>query len=229
MSDAVTGAMNPYYDEGGITIYHGDCREVLTWGCASKADLVVTDPPYGKGEQYGVYEDTAAGLEELIATTWPLLCGYARIALTPGVANIHRWPAPAWTLCWLTPGGIGSGPWGFCTWQPVLVYGADPYLAAGLGRRPDSFTFGRRRGSIQSSHPCSKPPEVMNWIVSRVSVATTDTVLDPFMGSGSTLVAAKDSGRKAIGIEIEERYCEIAAKRLAQGVFDFATGGGGDG
>ncbi len=69
-------------------------------------------------------------------------------------------------------------------------------------------------------HPTQKPVELMSWVLSFYPTALN--VIDPFMGSGTTLRAAKDLGRKAIGIEIEERYCEIAAKRMAQEVFQFA-------
>jgi hypothetical protein len=143
------------------------------------------------------------------------------VALTPGVANIYLYSEPTWILCWFDPGGIGSSRWGFCTWQPILVYGVDPYLAAGKGRRPDGFELMQRGDPDRDlGHPCPKPVGMMRWLVQRVSPERTDVVLDPFMGSGTTLRAAKDLGRRAIGIEIEERYCEIAAKRMGQEALD---------
>jgi len=85
----------------------------------------------------------------------------------------------------------------------------------------DVWQFGVPLGSVRLNHPCQKPIALVSQVV-RVSSRPGDMVLDPFMGSGTTLVAAKLEGRRAIGIEIEERYCEIAAKRLAQGVLDFS-------
>jgi site-specific DNA-methyltransferase (adenine-specific) len=99
-----------------------------------------------------------------------------------------------------------------------LYYGKDPYLATGKGRRPNGFTW--NNATEENGHPCPKPLPVIKWIVSRVSLEG-ETIIDPFMGSGTTLRAAKDLGRKAIGIEIEERYCEIAAKRMSQEVMNF--------
>lgn len=213
--------VKPYYDEDGITIYHCDCREIFQ---RCEFDSVITDAPYGVGVDYADHADTLEALDDLVASLTPTLTDGRTHAVFPGVGNIHRWPQPRWVLAWLEPAGTRTGPWGFSTWQPILVYGADPYLASGRGRRPDSYrttaTADSRLDRAISAHPCPKPLEVMTWAVSR---ATSDgsTVLDPFMGSGSTLVAAKALGRQAIGIELSERYCEIAAKRLAQGVLDF--------
>ena len=81
--------------------------------------------------------------------------------------------------------------------------------------------MGFQRDELESSHTCPKPINLIKKVVCRLS-DPSDSIIDPFLGSGTTLRAAKDLGRKAIGIEIEERYCEIAAKRMAQEVFDFA-------
>jgi site-specific DNA-methyltransferase (adenine-specific) len=218
--------MTPYYEDGTVTIYHGDCREVLP---DLSADVVLTDPPYAIGVDYGAYDDTDANLNALLDEVLPLIFAVAdRVLITPGVGNLWRYPEPKWVLCWFDPGGTGSGPWGFCTWQPVLAYGTDPYLAAGKGRRPDGrqFMLGRRPHKEDKDgsggHPCPKPLDVMSWLVSRSAVAPA-TFVDPFMGSGSTLRAAKNHGHQAIGIEIDERYCEIAAKRMGQGVLELTA------
>lgn len=207
--------MKPYYDDGkGIVIYHGDCREILP--TLEPVDLILTDPPYANGEGYASYDDSADGLTALIADVFPLILKLGRaVLLTPGVANIHRYPAPRWTLAWVCPAGVGSGPWGFSCWQPILAYGPDPSLANGKGRRPDTLIL--NEGASANGHPCAKPIEVWKWVLDR-GCLEGETVLDPFMGSGTTLRAAKDLGRKAIGIEIEEKYCEIAVRRLAQEV-----------
>lgn len=205
----------PYYQEDGITIYHGDCRDILPE--LEPVDLVLTDPPYGNGTKYQDYHDSEEDLINLIKDIIPvLLRKEERTLLTPGISNIHKYPKPQWILGWFTPAGVGSGPWGFCTWQPILAYGKDPYLQNGLGRRADSFL--KTESSEKYGHPCSKPIDLWQLVLNRGSALSDDTVLDPFMGSGTTLIAAKNLGRKAIGIEIEEKYCEIAVKRLAQGV-----------
>ena len=210
--------MKPYYEEPGITIYHGDCREILPQ--LEPVDLVLTDFPYGVNENYINFLDTQKNLKALIKSSWDLIKIKSKvILLTCGVSNIGLYEKPKWIMAWVTPAGAGSGPWGFCTWQPILCYGSDPYLKNGLGRRPDSFIH--TESSEKSLHPCEKPIKLWKKVLLRGSVKEDGIILDPFMGSGTTLRAAKDLGRKAIGIEIEEKYCEIAAKRLRQEVFNF--------
>jgi DNA modification methylase len=209
--------MKPYFQEGGITIYHGDCREVVP---SVHADATVCDAPYGLGIDYGSFIDTPESVRALMADVIPMLrIATGRVAVTCGVARMWDYPAPDWTLCWAISGAGSTGKWGFSCWQPILVYGQDPFLTNGLGRRPDLIF--KNETSPECGHPCPKPEGFMRLLVNRVSLES-ESVLDPFMGSGTTLVAAKNLGRKAIGIEIEERYCEIAVKRLAQGVMEFA-------
>jgi site-specific DNA-methyltransferase (adenine-specific) len=200
----------PYYEEHGIAIYHGDCRDFLP----SMGGVVLTDPPYGNGTQYLSFPDDGSSLRELVAGVMPLILNMERAFISCGVSNIHLYQKPDWTLAWFTPAGAGSGPWGFCCWQPILAYGKDPYLQNGSGRRPDAIVA--TESSENNGHPCPKPIGVWKWLLKRLSPNDSETIIDPFMGSGTTLRAAKDLGRTAIGIEIEERYCEIAAKRLSQ-------------
>ena len=212
--------MKPYYQDSAVTIYHGDCLDIVSM--VGSADLVLTDPPYGNGTVYGAIEDSPEYVSLLVGHVLPIMRALSPVVLlTPGVANIHSYPRPDWILCWAVPAGIGSGPWGFCSWQPILAYGADPYLARGLGRRPDTLI--RQDISEINGHPCPKPDGVWRWLITRGSVKPNDLILDPFMGSGTTLRAAKDLGRKAIGIEIEEKYCEIAAKRMEQEVLPMVS------
>jgi DNA modification methylase len=210
--------MKPYYQDEWSTIYLGDCREILPE--LPKVDLVLTDPPYGIGLEYDSYKDTDSNLRELINSTIPLLLSKTdRMALTCGVLNMYSYPKPDWVMAWVSSAGIGCSKWGFCCWQPILVYGNDPYLKSGSGRLPDLFQSNETT-SIKD-HPCSKPIILWSKVLKRCSQQTTDLILDPFMGSGTTLVAAKKLGRKAIGIEISEKYCEIAVKRLQQAVMQF--------
>ncbi len=206
--------MKPYYQDSAVTIYHGDCREILPM--MDPVDLVLTDLPYGNKEEYASYDDSSVNLDSLIADVFPHFQRLGKVTLlTPGVANIHRYPAPRWILSWVCPAGIGSGTWGFSCWQPILAYGPDPSLENGMGRRPDTLI--RQEAGSADGHPCAKPIGVWKWVLNRGCLEGA-TVLDPFMGSGTTLRAAKDLGRRAIGIEIEERYCEIAARRMQQEV-----------
>ena len=216
--------MKPYYEDSkaGITIYHADCREILP--TLAKVDLVLTDPPYGVGFRYATYQDTKENLEGLIASVFPLLSA-DRILISSGIANYGLWPQADWMCCatWNTTGSYGKC--GVSQWFPVLFYGDDlPGFGAINGQiKGDTFhvsgggDVGFQRDSTEKEHSCPKPLKLWSRIASRFS-NPSDTILDPFMGSGTTLRAAKDLGRRAIGIEIEERYCEIAAKRLAQEV-----------
>lgn len=208
----------PYYCEDGITIYCGDCREILP---EIEGDVMVTDPPYGVGFAgkatkwhrarggYTVPDDPEIGPEAILAA----LSRVKRAAVFPGVRRMYDYPPPADVGCVFCPSGAGRGRWGFTLFNPILYYGKRP--PKGPGMTPASIESFALAGA--EGHPCPKPLEWMTWLVERTSIPG-ETVLDPFMGSGSTLVAAKLLGRRAIGIEIEERYCEVAVQRLAQGV-----------
>lgn len=209
-----------YFSDDAVIIYHADARDILP--VLPKVDLVLTDPPYGVDVAYGAYQDTPDELAKLIDSALPTLRQHAPIVLaTTGVKNLWLWPKPDWVMCWFMPNGVGVGPWGFCTWQPIVAYGKDPY--AGRGSQPDGI---ERLVAVadRNAHPCSKPVSVMRWLVQRGTTEPSAIILDPFMGSGTTLRAAKDLGRKAIGIEIEEKYCEIAARRMAQTVMSLEAG-----
>lgn len=177
------------------------------------SDLTLTDPPYGVGVAYDEFSDTSANVKALVERTFPeILRVSKRVLLTPGNKNERFYPQPTWTLAWVCPAGTGRNPWGFTCWHPILAYGKDPYLANGKGSRPDMI-YGVE-ASEKNGHPCPKPIDVWTDILIRGSVLDTDIIFDPFMGSGTTLVAAKRTGRKAIGVEISEQYCETAALRL---------------
>jgi site-specific DNA-methyltransferase (adenine-specific) len=226
--------MTPYYEHGGISIYHGDCREVLP---QLRADVAITDPPYGvsltkKTSDYRdseafdggeslrasvLYQDDPQHVRALIAAVMPvLLAAVDRAMVFSGTRLLFAYPEPAGVGCVFTPNGAGMSPWGFQCMHPVLFYGKDPHLADGKGSLPNSWRT-EQPNLEKFDHPCPKPIAWMRWAVNRAS-RMGETVLDPFAGTGTTLSAAKQLGRKAIGIEIEERYCEIAAKRLQQEV-----------
>lgn len=215
----------PYYDEDGITIYHGDCREIMPH--LPKVDLVLTDPPYGvelgtrknNGRERYAYtqvSDTTEIISVVLEVLLMALDKAERTVLTPGVKNLFKYPQPTHIGSFYYPAASGCNAWGFSCWQPILFYGKDPY--GGKGSKPDSYQS--TEAAEHNGHPCPKPYGQWSWLASRCSL-DGETILDPFMGSGTTLRAAKDLGRKAIGIEIEEKYCEIAVKRLGQSVLRF--------
>jgi len=210
----------PYYQDRWVTIYNADCREVLPE--LPKVDLVLTDFPYGNDMDYGGYKDTKENLAGLVKSIMPMILLKSKRALiTCGVANMWLYPEPKWTLCWATTAGVGSGPWGFCCWQPVLAYGNDPYLEAGKGRRADTIILNET--SEEFGHPCTKPISLWQRLILRGSIKTDDIILDPFLGSGTTLRASINLNRKCIGIEISEEYCHIAATRCSQMVLDLSN------
>ncbi len=198
---------------GDARLILGSCLEWLeNVPTCFRVHAVITDPPYGIGVDYGVFIDTQQNVEELAKKWLPLARAHAdRVVFTPGNINQHSYPRPDWTMAWITPAGAGSGPWGFSCWQPIMVYGKDPFLANGKGRAPDIFHH--TETSEANGHPCPKPARFMQRLVSRVSLEH-ETILDPFMGSGTTGVACAKLGRKFIGIEIEPKYFDIACKRI---------------
>jgi site-specific DNA-methyltransferase (adenine-specific) len=213
--------VKPYYQDSAVTIYHGDCREILP---DIGFDRIITDAPYGVEVEYGQFHDTAQNVGDLATYLASYLLSCIGAAVLCGVTQMWLWPQPKWVLCWsYFPTTNQFSPWGYAQWQPVLVYGSDPYLSAGKGPRPTVFTRIRPPDKKGNDHPCPKPEDVMTWLVDRTT-AFNDVILDPFMGSGTTLRATKDLGRKAIGIELEERYCEIAARRMEQEVLPFTSG-----
>jgi len=195
----------PYYSHAGITIYHGDCRGILPH---VTADVVVTDPPYeGREDLFptdGVFDVTVRLMDQIGIglVFWPCV---GRLPGEPSAIHVWRKTVPI---------------------HPNSDIGAtrgnhyERILSFGLHRGSKIFTFASIMPNFEAcaaertGHPTQKPLLLLRTLIG----LTHGTILDPFMGSGTTLVAAKQLGRKAIGIEIEERYCEIAAKRLAQEV-----------
>ena len=198
--------MTPYYSDDLVTIYHGDCREVMP-----EADVVLTDPPYGVSK--AKWDDDIPDMAWLDRAR-----SFASIvAFTPGLRPLFRYPSPDWIIAWARPASTqANGLGGINNWEPVLVYGRRPL-------RTDLVTLSHPgRTNETGDHPTPKPLDLYRRLAELLS-RPGETILDPFMGSGTTLVAAKSLGRKAIGIEIEERYCEIAATRCSQEVLGLAV------
>lgn len=204
--------MKPYYEDtkAGIVIYHGDCRDILP--TIPKMDLVLTDPPYGierfkKG--FGTTRFYGHGAE-CDGLTWDRPDRDFIASIPNGfeaaiIWGMNNFPLPTTEH--------------FFVWdkQQTVDNFADAEIAWNNIGITKVFRYSiHRHNQIEKLHPTQKPLALMTWCLSFLE--GSKTIVDPFMGSGTTLRAAKDLGRKAIGIEIEERYCEIAAKRLAQEV-----------
>lgn len=225
--------LKPYYDHAGIQIFHGDCREILP--SLPPVDLVLTDPPYLVGAKgCGLAGDRAylhaitdldidRGFDESLLDgfpNWFCFCGKQQLPSMIQKASAFggNWMLLTW--CKTNPTPLTNN-----NYLPDTEYVLHRFTPGRLfGRYEDKSRFYvSQNGKGTSGHPTEKPLPLIGKLVALGS-QEGETIFDPFMGSGTTLRAAKDLGRKAIGIEIEEKYCEIAAKRLSQEVFDFGQG-----
>lgn len=203
--------MTPYYQDSHVTIYHGDCREMLSDAWFG-VDVVLTDPPYGVLSESGsAATRRSGGNKDDGRIAWDVVLGVETLAALFRVGSTHM----IWGGCHMAlPPTLG-----YLIWDKQidgLNFGEVEYCWTNLRFAPRIFrqrAVGIDGGKV---HPTQKPVALMRWCLSFAPRA--GVVLDPFMGSGTTLVAAKGEGRVAIGIEINESYCEIAAKRLAQEV-----------
>ena len=204
--------MTPYYERDGITIYCGDCRGVLPVEC----DVVVSDPPYGMALDHGKLRRIGKpigyewhGVEHSGGVDVELLLSLGKPMLLFGANNYaSRLPSyPGWVVWDKQADGFAQGSPAELAWSNYLT---------NLRLYRQNYRGFTTRGD-EKSHAMQKPLRLMLWVLG-LKETPVGTVLDPYMGSGTTLVAAKQIGRRAIGIEIEERYCEIAAKRLEQRV-----------
>lgn len=225
--------MKPYYENGGIAIYHGDCRDVLP-ELDQQPDLVLTDPPFfmpATHYQSRVQYQRAWSDTTILATFWAVVLDKCLLRLKRtghfiAFCNGDSYPVfyPEMyrrfdflkCLVW-DKGHVGLGR----VWrnQHELAIAARWNTSEFFedGRlRADVFEF-KATPSADRDHPVEKPVDLLMWLI-QPTTAIGSLVLDPFAGSGSTLEASKLSGRRAIGIEGEEHYCEIAARRLEQSV-----------
>ena len=215
--------MKPYYEQDGITIYNGDCRDVLPW--LAPVDLLLTDPPYGilnlqgtgstpcirkskRQQGSGTLKNRLLNRSNVEWDIAPTTCDLDAVFAKSSKRIIwggNYFPLPptravlVWDKC---------QPWP--NFSQVELAWSDLERPAALFKHDKSDIDGK-------IHPTQKPEPLMRWCIG-LAGESAQTILDPYMGSGTTLVAAKMEGRRAIGIEIEERYCEIAANRLRQGV-----------
>lgn len=206
----------PYYQDDFVMLYHGDCREMLA---SVEADVMVTDPPYGISYRSGqavALPASIAGDEDTSLRDWALELWDPKPALVFGTWRVPRPGETRARLIWDTKGALGMGDLSI-PWKPsdqeIYVLGSG--FTGHRGSNVLRFAPVQAMARNGRCHPHEKPVPLL---VELIGKCPSGTLVDPFAGSGSSLVAAKLLNRKAVGIEIEERYCEAAAQRLAQDV-----------
>ena len=197
-----------------VRLINGDCLDVLRTLESGSVDAVVTDPPYNVGLKYSSTDDSRDDYAEW-SREWmeelKRVCSGV-IAVSIGQSNLSMWAKiapPSWWLAWWKPAAMGRCVVGFNNWEPIALYGRPKKAICDVIRatiKPDASLRG---------HPCPKP---MEWATKQVEMLSRpgETVLDSFMGSGTTGVACVQTGRHFIGIEIDPGYFAIAEKRIAE-------------
>jgi hypothetical protein len=215
--------VKPYYEDDSVTLYHGDCIELA--GFWTGAHVLVTDPPYGVAWKAGQFSNAAAPDQSTIAGDQTLEVRDAALhlwgkkpALVFGSWRVERPKGTNNRLIWHKAAnipGMRTQPW-FAADEEIYQ------LGTGFVGKPVQnviVTHDRRDGAhgevAKIGHPTPKPVGLMEALIEK---CPEGVIADPFAGSGATLVAAKNLGRKVVGIELEEKYCEIIAKRCAQDV-----------
>jgi DNA modification methylase len=190
-------------EDGAVQLWLGDSLEVMPTLAANAATAVITDPPYGvsfRGEEW----------DDSIPNWLPDARRVSeRVVFTTGTLTLWDYPRPDWVLLWYRPASNSrSKVGGFSHWSPIACYGPVKFpvdainLHAIQHAQPPDFP-----------HPSPKPLALMEWLVENTT-SEGDVVLDPFMGSGTTIVAAVRSGRRAIGIEREQKYFDVSIRRI---------------
>jgi site-specific DNA-methyltransferase (adenine-specific) len=211
--------VKPYYEQSGVTIYHGDAREVADLWRGQRSHsfgLTLTDPPYGHGDKWSggtwasdpMYADAKLWDAETIPDGDLIeLLTFAPFAVVWG-GNYYRMPPSRSWLAWVKSSQMQTM--------------ADFELAWTNFDKPSKMLREDRNPDGKRWHPTQKPESVMRWAI-RQTPETVRSVFDPFMGSGTSLVAAKRLGIPSVGIDVSEAYCEIAAQRLQQEVLPFSA------
>jgi len=225
--------MKPFFDDGQITLYCGRWQDVLPTLADKSVDLTLTDPPFNARVKYGAgvddnrpwpdyCDDMEAFVDQAERVTRGMVLVFASVT---GALHLIARRRPKWVAAWAKPPGTAnghqvgnSGFMGF--WEPCLVYGQ----TWGEGGRvppwslPDVWPVSTAKPA-GSGHPCPKPVELLRYILGR---HPAETVLDPFAGRGTTLRAAKDLGKRAVGVEVNPDYCAAAVRLLSQQVLPLA-------
>lgn len=207
--------IKPYYDNGGIQIYHGDSHEILP---LLDFGSIITDTPYGVGKDYGeASEDDLDGFKRAVSLVASRNVPASLFVPPPRLLDLPVRPQwiGAWTKTYGASGLIAYPI--YPHWEAICFYSIKGNYAGNKGHRSDVFEFAPAR-AYGTGHPTPKPVDMMQELI-RFVCRTDGVIADPFMGRGTTLRAAKNLGRKAVGIDIEEKYCELAANFLRQEVF----------
>lgn len=208
-------------------LFHGSCIDILPTLNIDEVDVLLTDPPYGidggkggdaryygkgKYEALDGWDDTREYIGDVVVPAIIYILRHVkRAAITPGITNMDLYLKPSDVGCFWTPAAATHGPWGFTTFNPIFYYGKDPL--AGKGALPSGTQVTEQ--AAKNGHPCPKPLTPWRWLLRKVSISG-ETVLDPFMGSGTTGVACRMEGRSFVGIELGNKYFAIAKKQIAQ-------------
>ncbi len=204
--------IKPYYSRDGIEIYHGDCLEIMPT-LDRKFDLILTDPPYGVGKAkwdfdvFGLLNKSCVLMSSLMADNAVCFWFYATRFLSETINATKSIPY-RWQFIWYASNNMIHGDIGFAKYTGCLVLGHGK-----AWREMKDLIEVPVVPDPQNEHPTPKPLKVIKYIIKNAT-KENNAILDPFLGSGTTLVAAAELGRQAVGIEIEEKYCEIAAKRV---------------
>lgn len=214
--------MSLYYEDDYVQLHHGDCRAIRGW---TQADVLVTDPPYGIGWKQGlnkrakskahagIKNDEDTDVRDQALDLWgdrpAIIFGSWRASVPRDVRQTLVWRKP------VDAGVVGSVTGFRNDTELIFLTGTWPKRNA---ERSSVLTTDTGMHAYLNGHPHAKPVAVMSVLIG----ATTGVIADPFAGSGSTLVAAREQGRRAIGVELDEAYCELIATRLSQQAFDFS-------
>jgi site-specific DNA-methyltransferase (adenine-specific) len=197
--------VKPYYEDASCVIYHGDSLEYLASLADASADAIVTDPPYGVEFRGEAWDREIPDWIEQGRRVAPV------VLFTTAPLTVWDYPRADWVICWARPASSSrSLIGGFNHWSPVLVYGKPKFPV-------DAFSLHAIANSAPkwNTHPSPKPEKLYQWLIGHATTAG-QLIVDPFMGSGTTLVAAKLLSRRAVGVEMNEGFCELAARRLSQ-------------
>lgn len=228
VGDDNSRGLAPYYQDDFVTLYKGDCLEVTEW---LAADVLVTDPPYGVGwrgmttgvnkgydkHKDGIANDKDATVRDAVLDLWQ-----NKPAIIFGSWKIPRPDKTKHRLIWYKMGqapGALNAP--FMSQDEEIYILGEGFVSTSPPMRSVIPTREARGVEVAKiGHPTPKPVGLIETLIER---CPPGLIADPFAGSGATLIAARNLGRRAIGVELEEKYCEIIATRLSQQAFDFAS------
>jgi site-specific DNA-methyltransferase (adenine-specific) len=241
--------MTPYYSDDLVTLYHADCHEVLDGLQSASLGGVVTSPPYNMGDMSGGYANLAGGYAtyadqmphgEYVAWQRDVLAECWRALADNGAIFYNHKPrirkGVLWTplelnpdlplrqvIIWARSSGFNWSETHLVPFHEWVLFFAKPAfrISKATSSVGDVWSINQLQGHARPDHPAPFPLGLAHRAISIIGESSTGPIFDPFSGSGTTLRAAKDAGRKAIGAEINEAYCEAAAKRLHQEALDF--------